>query len=131
MAKQTFVIIGAGVAAATAADALRSSGFDGRLVMVGREADPPYNRPALSKERLRGEIGDDLALFHPADYYGTKEIELLLEHELQRVSVAEHLVHFGDGGTLAYDQLLIVTGANVRRLSSPGGELAGIYYLRS
>jgi 3-phenylpropionate/trans-cinnamate dioxygenase ferredoxin reductase subunit len=80
---------------------------------------------------LRGEIGDDLALFHPSDYYSTKDIELLLKRELRHVSVAEHLVHCADGATLAYDQLLIVTGANVRQLSAPGGELPGIYYLRS
>lgn len=129
--KPTFVIAGAGVAAATAADTLRSSGFDGRLVMVGHEADPPYNRPSLSKDRLRGEINDDQALFHPEDYYATKEIELLLNRELQHVSVAEHLVRFADGATLAYDRLLIATGANVRHLPAPGGELAGIYYLRS
>ncbi|HEY1867764.1 MAG TPA: FAD-dependent oxidoreductase [Candidatus Cybelea sp.] len=131
MAKPTFVVAGAGVAAATAADTLRSSGFDGRLVMVGREADPPYNRPTLSKERLRGEINDDGALFHPPDYYAAKEIELLLDRELQHVSVAENLVRFADGTTIAYDRLLIATGAKLRYLPAPGGELAGIYYLRS
>lgn len=131
MAKPTFVIAGAGVAAATAADTLRSSGYDGRLVMVGREADPPYNRPTLSKERLRGEINDEGALFHPPDYYAAKEIELLLDRELQHVSVAEHLVRFSDDTTLAYDRLLIATGAKLRYLPAPGGELTGIYYLRS
>jgi NADPH-dependent 2,4-dienoyl-CoA reductase/sulfur reductase-like enzyme len=62
------VIAGTGVAAAAAADTLRASSFDGRLVMVGREADPPYNRPTLSKERLRGEIDDAQALIHPIEY---------------------------------------------------------------
>ncbi|HET6896560.1 MAG TPA: FAD-dependent oxidoreductase, partial [Candidatus Baltobacteraceae bacterium] len=69
MAKQTFAIIGAGVAAASAATTLRESGFDGRLVMIGAESDAPYNRPTLSKERLRGELSDEQTLLHPlADY---------------------------------------------------------------
>ncbi len=132
MPKQTFAIVGAGVAAATAADTLRSNGFDGRLVMIGRESDPPYNRPTLSKERLRGEISDDQALFHPFDYYKSKEIELLFEHEVQRISAGERAIHFA-GGTapLAYDCALIATGAQPRRISVPGAQLEGIYYLRS
>lgn len=131
MAKSTFVIVGAGVAAATAADTLRSSGFDGRLVMVGQEADPPYNRPTLSKERLRNEISDERALFHPAEYYRSIEIELLLEHEVQHVNVAQHSFLLSNGGALSYDKALIVTGAHVRRLNAPGTDLAGVYYLRS
>ena len=131
VANATFVIAGAGVAAATAADTLRASGFDGRLVIIGRGTDPPYNRPTLSKERLRDEINDDQALFHPVEYYGTKAIELLLNCELEGLSVAERRIRFSDGTTLAYDRLLIATGATVRHLVAPGGELAGIYYLRS
>jgi 3-phenylpropionate/trans-cinnamate dioxygenase ferredoxin reductase subunit len=131
VAKATFVIAGAGVAAATAADTLRASGFDGRLIVIGREADPPYNRPTLSKQRLRNEINDEQTLSHPLDYYRGKEIELILDREMERVAVAEHVVHCFDGTTLSYDRLLIATGAHLRRLNAPGNELAGIYYLRS
>lgn len=99
--------------------------------MIGREADPPYNRPTLSKERLRHEISDQQTLFHPDEYYRSKEIELLLEHEVQRVSVAEHTIHFSSAGTLAYDSVLIAAGAHLRYLTVPGGQTAGIYYLRS
>ena len=130
MAKATFVIAGAGVAAATAADTLRASGFDGRLIVIGREADPPYNRPTLSKQRLRNEINDEQTLSHPLDYYRGKEIELILDREMERVAVAEHVVHCFDGTTLSYDRLLIATSAHLRRLNAPGNELAGIYYLR-
>lgn len=128
---RTFVIAGAGVAAAAAADTLRTSGFDGRLIVIGREPDPPYERPMLSKERLRGEIDDARTLFHPIDYYGTKGIELLLDREVRQVSVAERLIRLTDGTALSYDRLLIATGANPRHLFVPGAELAGIYYLRS
>lgn len=100
-------------------------------MMVGQEADPPYNRPTLSKERLRNEIGDERALFHPAEYYRSKEIELLLEHAIQRVNVAEHSIQLANAGALSYDRALIVTGAHVRRLNAPATDLAGIYYLRS
>lgn len=131
MAKATFVLVGAGVGAATAADTLRSSGFDGRLVMIGREADPPYNRPALSKERLRNEIGDEQALFHPADYYRSKEIDLLLEHDVRHVNVADRTIEFAHAAPLKYDSALICTGAQLRRLNAPGADLAGVYYLRS
>lgn len=129
--KTTIVIVGAGVAAATAADTLRSAGFDGRLVMIGKEADPPYNRPTLTKERLRSEISDEQALFHPADYYRSKQIELLLEHEVRRVNVVESAITFANGQTLAYDRVLIATGAHLRYLSVPGNQLEGVYYLRS
>ncbi|HVR46634.1 MAG TPA: FAD-dependent oxidoreductase [Candidatus Binatia bacterium] len=131
MAKATFVIVGAGVAAATAAATLRSSGFDGRLVMVGQEADPPYNRPTLSKERLRNEIGDAKALFHPLDYYRSKEIELLLDQRVRHLNVAEHSIQLANGDTLGYDNVLVTTGAHLRRLNAPGEQLPGVYYLRS
>ncbi|HEY6327497.1 MAG TPA: FAD-dependent oxidoreductase [Candidatus Cybelea sp.] len=131
MAKATFIIVGAGVAAATAAATLRSSGFDGRLVMVGQEPDPPYNRPTLSKERLRNEITDDQALFHPPDYYRSKEIELLLDHPVQHLNAAEHSIQLANAAPLAYDNVLITTGAQLRYLNASGEQLPGVYYLRS
>lgn len=131
MAKATFVIAGAGVAATTAADTLRGGGFDGRLVMIGSEADPPYNRPALSKERLRNEVSDEKVLTHPMDYYAGKEIELLLERTIRQIDVAEQTVRLTDGTALSYDRLLIGTGAHPRHLEIPGNDLDGVYYLRS
>jgi 3-phenylpropionate/trans-cinnamate dioxygenase ferredoxin reductase component len=131
VAKPTFVIAGAGVAAGTAADTLRSSGFDGRLIVVGKEADPPYNRPTLSKERLRQEMDDGQVLFHPAEYYRTKDIELLLEREIRHVDVTAREIQFSRGDNLIYDKVLVATGAQVRRASTPGSDLRGVYYLRS
>ncbi|HKU67425.1 MAG TPA: FAD-dependent oxidoreductase [Candidatus Baltobacteraceae bacterium] len=131
MPKQTFAVVGAGVAAASAAMTLRESGFDGRLVMIGAERDLPYNRPTLSKERLRGEISDEQTLLHPPADYESKDIEVLLEHRVQHVGVAENLITFSDGATLAYDRALLATGARVRKLDAPGGDLPGVHYLRS
>lgn len=130
-AQKTIAIVGAGVGAASAADTLRENGYDGRLVMIGAEADLPYNRPELSKERLRSEVTDEQALLHPADYYHEHDIELMLEHRVQHVGLAEKVIQFADGKTLTYDSLLVATGAKVKRLNSPGGDLSGIYYLRS
>ena len=131
MQRRTFAIVGAGVAAATAADILRSNGFDGRLVMIGREPDPPYNRPALSKERLRGEATDEQVLFHPAEYYQAKEIELLLGQPVTRVDVTERRIQIENGDALAYDEMLVATGAQPQYLRVPGSQLDEIHYLRS
>lgn len=99
--------------------------------MVGQEADPPYNRPTLSKERLRNEIGDAQTLFHPPDYYRSKDIELLLDQPVQHLNVAEHSIQLANGDTLSYDNVLVTTGAHLRRLNAPGEQLPGVYYLRS
>ena len=130
-AKQNIVIVGAGVGAASAADTLRENGYDGRLIMIGAEADLPYNRPELSKERLRREVTDEQALLHPADYYHEHDVELMLEHRVSHVSIIEKHITFADNTTLQYDRLLLATGARVRRLNAPGGDLEGIYYLHS
>lgn len=131
MTKQIFTIIGAGVAGASAADTLRAQGFDGRILLIGGESDPPYNRPALSKERLRGEISAEQTLLHPAEYYGEKAIELMLQRQVEHVAVKERNISFSDGEMLHYDRLLIATGAHVRRFTAPGSDLDGISYLRS
>lgn len=131
MPDRTFVVAGAGVAAATAVDTLRSEGFDGRLILIGRETAAPYNRPALSKERLRGEVTDEQILFHPADYYRSKQIELLLEQEMSAIEVRERQIRMKSGGSIAYDALLLATGAEPQTLDVPGGDLEGVYYLRS
>lgn len=99
--------------------------------MIGREADAPYNRPTLSKERLRREIGDEQTLLHPAEYYRSNEIELLLEHEVRRIGVKENVIEFSTAGALAYDRVLIATGTHPRYLTVPGSQSTGIYYLRS
>ncbi|MGB8966184.1 MAG: FAD-dependent oxidoreductase [Candidatus Cybelea sp.] len=131
MQRRTFAIVGAGVAAAAAADTLRSSGFDGRLVIVGGEPDLPYDRPALSKQRLRGEVTDEQVLFHPADYYQAKEIELLLGHPVTNVDVTERRIQLENGDALAFDAMLLATGAQPQHIRVPGSELGGIHYLRS
>ena len=74
--RQTFAIVGAGLAGAKAAETLREEGFDGRLVLLGAEPERPYERPPLSKEYLRGEAEREQAYVHEAGFYADHEIEL-------------------------------------------------------
>ncbi|MHB8680869.1 MAG: NAD(P)/FAD-dependent oxidoreductase [Acidimicrobiales bacterium] len=126
-----FVIVGASLAGAKAAETLRSEGFDGRIVLVGEEPVRPYERPPLSKRYLRGEVGFDDAAVHAESFYEEQGIELLTSTTVTAIDSARKVVTLEPGGTLPYDQLLLSTGATPRSLSIPGSGLAGIHYLRS
>jgi 3-phenylpropionate/trans-cinnamate dioxygenase ferredoxin reductase subunit len=130
--RQTHVIVGAALAGAKAAEALREEGFDGRVVLVGDETERPYERPPLSKDYLRGESVREKAYVHPAGFYKEHEIELVTGTSAERIDTAARTVSLSGGEeTLAYDRLLLATGAEPRRLSVPGADLAGIHYLRT
>jgi 3-phenylpropionate/trans-cinnamate dioxygenase ferredoxin reductase subunit len=128
---QTFVIVGAALAGAKAAETLRSEGFDGRVVLIGSEQVRPYERPPLSKDYLRGESGRDKVYVHDEDFYASQDIELWVGRTATRVDPSARHVTLDDGEVLGYDRLLLATGAEPRRLSIPGGELEGVYYLRT
>jgi 3-phenylpropionate/trans-cinnamate dioxygenase ferredoxin reductase component len=127
----SFVIIGASLAGAKAAETLRTEGFDGRIVLVGEEPVRPYERPPLSKDYLRGEVGPDAAFVHDEGFYGEHDIELLTGTTASALDVANRQVGLDSGDTLGYDALLLTTGAGPRRLSIAGADLPGIHYLRT
>jgi 3-phenylpropionate/trans-cinnamate dioxygenase ferredoxin reductase subunit len=129
--EQTFVIVGASLAGAKAAQTLRDDGFSGRVVLVGEEPVRPYERPPLSKDYLRGEVDFDKAAVHPDGFYAEHDIELLTSTTVTSIDPAARQVHLGPGTTLPYDQVLLTTGASVRRSAVTGSELDGIHYLRS
>ena len=131
MSKQTFAIVGAGLAGAKAAEELRERGFDGRLVLIGVESDRPYERPPLSKDYLRGESEREKAYVHPAGFYEEHAIDLLTETAVAAIDPGTSRVLLDDNRELAYDRLLLTTGAEPRRLPVPGAELDGIHYLRT
>ncbi|HET8978466.1 MAG TPA: FAD-dependent oxidoreductase, partial [Solirubrobacteraceae bacterium] len=131
MTKQTFVIAGASLAGAKAAERLREHGFDGRIVLVGAEPERPYERPPLTKDYLRGESEREKAYVHPAAYYKDNEIELMLGTAVSAIAPAEREITVADGRRLGYDKLLLTTGAQPRPLPVPGAELAGVHYLRT
>ncbi|MBO0692254.1 MAG: FAD-dependent oxidoreductase [Acidimicrobiaceae bacterium] len=128
---QTFVIIGASLAGAKAAETLRSEGFDGRVVMIGEEPVRPYERPPLSKEYLRGEKGFDDAAVHSAGFYEEHEIEVLQPVLATALDVKQREVALSSGERIGYDRLLLTTGSAPRRLDVPGADLPGVRYLRT
>jgi 3-phenylpropionate/trans-cinnamate dioxygenase ferredoxin reductase component len=127
---QTFVIVGGGLAGAKAAETLREEGFDGRLVLIGDEAERPYERPPLSKEYLRGETAEK-PYVHGEDFYAEREIELWTSARVTGVDAGRGELRLEDDRRLGYDRLLLATGAEPRRLDVPGAELGGILYLRT
>jgi len=126
----TFVIVGGGLAGAKAAEALRTEGFDGEVVLFGSEPDRPYERPPLSKGYLLGKEDRDKAFVHSAGWYDEHDVDLRTGATVAMIDPAAHLVTF-DGGTVAYDKLLLTTGAHARRLDVPGAGLGNVRYLRT
>ena len=131
MTKPTFVIVGASLAGAKAAEELRTCGFDGRIMLIGAEPERPYERPPLTKDYLRGESERDSAHVHPADFYPQQEIDLVAGVTVTAVDPGRSQVTLDDGRSLDYDRLLLATGAEPRRLQVPGADLGGIYYMRT
>jgi 3-phenylpropionate/trans-cinnamate dioxygenase ferredoxin reductase subunit len=128
---QTFVIAGAGLAGAKAAETLRDEGFDGRVVLIGAEPERPYERPPLSKDYLQGESEREKAFVHEAGFYAEREIELRTGQTVTALDPTRREVALDGGERVGFDRLLLATGAEPRRLSIPGGDLEGIHYLRT
>jgi 3-phenylpropionate/trans-cinnamate dioxygenase ferredoxin reductase component len=129
--RQTFVIVGAGLAGAKAAEILREEGFDGRVVLFGVEPERPYERPPLSKEYLRGETDRGQAYVHEAGFYDDHGIELRTRENVVRLDPGRRELTTRSDERLRYDRLLLSTGSAPRRLSSRGSELEGVHYLRT
>ncbi|MCX5081562.1 NAD(P)/FAD-dependent oxidoreductase [Streptomyces sp. NBC_00401] len=127
---QTFVIVGGGLAGAKAAETLRSEGFNGRVILIGDEGDHPYERPPLSKGYLQGKEERDSVFVHEPAWYAQNDIELHLGQTVVAVDPAVKNVRLGDGTVVHYDKLLLVTGAEPRRMDIPGTDLAGVHHLR-
>jgi 3-phenylpropionate/trans-cinnamate dioxygenase ferredoxin reductase subunit len=131
VSRQIFAIVGASLAGAKAAEELRKLGFDGSIVLVGAENEPPYERPPLSKDHLRGESDRSKAFVHERDFYAEKQIELITARTAMRLDVRAQTVELDDGRALNFDKLLLATGAEPRQIPVPGAELGEIYYLRT
>jgi 3-phenylpropionate/trans-cinnamate dioxygenase ferredoxin reductase subunit len=123
-ATSSIVIVGAGQAGGKAAVALRQEGHEGPITIVGEENHPPYERPPLSKEYLQGESAADDMLVESADWYAEHDVTLRQGVTASRIDAEAKRVHLVDGEALAYDSLLLATGASPRRLDIPGAELA-------
>ena len=128
---RTVVIVGAGLAGATAAETLRDEGFDGRIVLRGAERERPYERPPLSKEYLRGEARAAKPFVHDETFYEEYAIDLRLGETVLAIDVAAGAVALGARERIGYDRLLLATGARPRRLTVPGAGLDGVCELRT
>jgi 3-phenylpropionate/trans-cinnamate dioxygenase ferredoxin reductase subunit len=131
MSKQTFVIVGASLAGAKAAEELRERGFDGRVILIGAESERPYERPPLTKDYLRGESEREKAYVHEQGFYEQNQIELETDATVTAIDPAGPRVTLADGREFHYDRLLIATGAEPRRIPIPGADLDGVHYLRT
>jgi len=131
MNDETFVIVGASLAGAKAAEELRTHGYSARVVRLGSAPERPYERPPLSKEYLRGESPREKAFVHADGFYAEQDIDLETETTATSIDLDASRITLDDGRELAYDKLLLTTGAEPRRLSIPGADLEGIYYLRT
>src|SRR3954463_15451953 len=124
--RETHVIVGAALAGAKTAEALRDEGFEGRGVLIGSEDELPYERPPLSREYLRGETPREKTRVHDEGFYESHDIELRTGTTVERIDTDARQVELGGGERIGYDALLLATGAEPRRLDTPDDVL----YLR-
>jgi 3-phenylpropionate/trans-cinnamate dioxygenase ferredoxin reductase subunit len=129
--KVDFLLIGGGIAGGNCARWLRRSGADGSILLVGREPHLPYDRPPLSKGYLRGSEAVDDALMQEAGWYEEQEIEALTKVSAMKLDLQARTVKLSNREVVGFDQLLLATGSNVRRLNVDGDQFDGIHYLRT
>jgi 3-phenylpropionate/trans-cinnamate dioxygenase ferredoxin reductase component len=129
--KYDVVIVGAGQGGAYAAIQLRQQGFAGTVALIGREQEPPYERPPLSKEYMLGEKEWERLLIRPLEFWAGKDIDLMLGAEVVSLSPGDQSVHLQDGRTILYGDLIWATGGDPRRLNCPGAELPGVHAVRT
>jgi 3-phenylpropionate/trans-cinnamate dioxygenase ferredoxin reductase subunit len=129
--KVDYLLIGGGLASANCARWLREEGAGGEVLLVGREPDPPYNRPNCSKGYLRGEESREEPRFRPDEWWAEQRIELRTRTSVSGLDLDTRSVKLSGGEQVTFDKALIATGANVRRLNVPGCELDQIHYLRT
>ncbi|MET0972602.1 MAG: FAD-dependent oxidoreductase [Thermoleophilaceae bacterium] len=125
------LLIGGGLAAGNCARWLREGGGEGSILLVGREADPPYNRPPLTKGYLRGVEPREDVLFRPDDWWEEQRIELQLRTSVMKLDAGERVAQLSNKDEIEFGNALLATGSNVRRLRVDGCELDGIHYIRT
>jgi 3-phenylpropionate/trans-cinnamate dioxygenase ferredoxin reductase component len=129
--KVEYLLIGGGLASANCARWLREEGADGEVLVVGREPDPPYNRPECSKGYLQGKEGRKDTFFRPDEWWGDQDIELLKRTSVTALDLEGRTAKLSNKEEIEFDKALVATGANVRRLNVDGCHLEQIHYLRT
>jgi 3-phenylpropionate/trans-cinnamate dioxygenase ferredoxin reductase component len=131
VSEDAYVIVGASLAGAKAAEALRGEGFADPVVLIGAESELPYERPPLSKDYLQGKSPRDKIYVHPEQWYAEHEVQLRLGVMATEIDPAAHRVALADDSSQPYAKLLLATGSAPRRLRVPGADLDGVVYLRT
>ncbi len=131
MREVDFLLVGGGMASAYCASELRRQGADGSVLLVAREKDPPYERPPLSKEYLRGEAERADAVVNGAEWYEENDVELLSGKSVMSLDAGERVAKIQGGEEVRFGKALLATGAMVNILRVEGAELDGIHYLRA
>jgi 3-phenylpropionate/trans-cinnamate dioxygenase ferredoxin reductase component len=126
-----YLLIGGGMASANCARYLREQGADGEILLVGRELDPPYNRPPLSKQYVRGEEKMDDIVFRPQSWYDENDVELLTRTSVTSLDPGTRKATLSNKDVVSFEKALLATGANVNIIHVDGAELDGIHYLRT
>src|SRR6266581_4122137 len=127
----SYVIAGASLAGAKAAETLRDEGFDGDIVLIGAEPERPYERPPLSKGYLLGSDPRDSVYVHAADWYAEHGVDLREGVTVTAIDRSARTVAISSGAQVSYDRLLLATGASPRRLNFPGSDREEVLYLRT
>lgn len=130
MSLASVVIVGAGQAGFQVAASLRQEGYDGTITLIGDEPGLPYQRPPLSKAYLLGKITENALLFRPADFFVKQRIDLRHD-QATAIDRQNRRVLFASGEAVAYDHLVLATGAHNRPLPVPGAELQGVYGVKT
>lgn len=128
--EQTFVIVGAGLAGSKTAEALRSEGFEGRIILIGEETERPYERPPLSKDYLQGKSEKEKIYVHPERWYADHNVDLQRGIRVTGIDPSAHRVTRDTGEAIHYDKLLLATGSSARVLSLPGADPERVFMLR-
>ncbi|BEU98912.1 NAD(P)/FAD-dependent oxidoreductase [Novosphingobium olei] len=131
MDKADVVIVGAGHGGAQAAIALRQNGFEGSILVLGREPELPYERPPLSKEYLARDKTFDRILIRPAQFWEDKQVTMALGREVTKVDAVAKVLTLADGSSVEYGSLIWAAGGDPRRLSCAGADLAGVHAVRT
>ncbi len=129
--KVDYLLIGGGMASAFCAAELRRKGADGEILLVGREPEPPYERPPLSKEYLRGESKREDAHVHPPEWYEENSVELLSGRNVMDLDLEARTAKLQGGEEVGFGKALLGTGAMVNILRVDGAALEGVHYLRA
>ncbi|MGQ0618371.1 MAG: NAD(P)/FAD-dependent oxidoreductase [Panacagrimonas sp.] len=131
MSVSIVVVVGGGQAAGQVVASLRQEGFIGRIVLIGGEPVPPYQRPPLSKAYLAGEVPPERLLIKHRDFYVQSDVELRLGVSVTQIRLADRTLEMDDGGSLAFDHLILATGSRPRTLNVLGADHSRLFYVRT